>query len=119
MNVKDPKNTVSEIAPALRALLEGVFDYAGLFPPAKLGMAETVSNYATYLAGEHSWMLGRLIVPVARLDEFESSVSDLLPHATGADRVESGSGTRAPRPATRRCSQVVRRALFAQRDSFL
>jgi hypothetical protein len=48
-----------------------LIDYAGLFPPAKLDMATAVSNYARYLAGEDSWMLGRLIVPAARLDEFE------------------------------------------------
>ena len=65
--------TTKAIAPALRALLEGVFDYAGLFPPARLGMDETVRNYARYLDGERSWMLGRLIVPVARLDEFEAA----------------------------------------------
>ncbi|ABF41007.1 conserved hypothetical protein [Candidatus Koribacter versatilis Ellin345] len=56
---------------ALHALLEGLIDYAGLFPPAGLEMAKAVSNYARYKSGPHAWMLGRFIVPVARLDEFE------------------------------------------------
>ncbi len=61
-------------APALRSLLSGLIDYAGLFPPAGLGMAEAVRNYDTYVRGEHAWMLGRFIVPAARLAEYEDAV---------------------------------------------
>jgi len=56
-------------APALRALLAGAIDYAGLFPPAQLGMAEVVANYHAYRRGPDAWALGRLVVPAARLDE--------------------------------------------------
>lgn len=55
-----------------------LIDYAGLFPPARLDMAATVRNYADYLASPDSWMLGRLIVPVARLDEFEAEALNAL-----------------------------------------
>jgi hypothetical protein len=55
---------------ALRALLGGIVDYAGLFPPAALDMQSAVRNYASYRADAASWMLGRFVVPVARLDEF-------------------------------------------------
>ena len=51
-------------------MLSEIVDYAGLFPPSKLPMSEAVANYAKYKAGEHSWMLGRFVVPVGRLDEF-------------------------------------------------
>lgn len=54
---------------ALRALLTGIVDYAGLFPPAGLDLATVVDNYAAYSASDDAWMLGRLVVPVARLDE--------------------------------------------------
>ena len=54
---------------ALRPLLSGIVDYAGLFPPAALDMATAVRNYAEYLHDDASWMLGRFVVPVARLDE--------------------------------------------------
>src|SRR5512143_2068948 len=40
-------------------------------------MAETVRNYATYCNGEHSWILGRLIVPAVRLNEFEACAAKL------------------------------------------
>jgi hypothetical protein len=59
-------------------LLSGVVDYAGLFPPARLDMRPTCMNYAQYLQSDLEWMLGRLIVPVARLDEFEQASADLL-----------------------------------------
>jgi hypothetical protein len=44
--------------PPVRALLEGLIDYAGLFPPAKLDMRPAVENYAAYLAGPDAWALG-------------------------------------------------------------
>jgi hypothetical protein len=62
---------------AFPALLENLVDYAGLFPPAKLPMQVAVENYAAYAAGEFNWMLGRFIVPAARLAEFESAIVNL------------------------------------------
>lgn len=55
---------------ARRTLLTGIVDYAGLFPPAALGMRAAVRNYADYIAEPDRWMLGRFVVPVARLNEF-------------------------------------------------
>ena len=64
------------IAPVVRALLAGLIDYAGLFPPAGLPMGDAVRNYDSYIRGEHAWMLGRLIVPAARLGEFTDALRD-------------------------------------------
>ena len=64
---------------SLSMLLDGLIDYAGLYPPASLPMPEMVADWARGLRSEHDWMLGRLIVPVSRLDEFESAASTLLP----------------------------------------
>jgi hypothetical protein len=67
----DPGRHVSAGAPtALERLLDGLVDYAGLFPPAALSMADAVRNYATYRRSERRAMLGRFVVPAARLDEF-------------------------------------------------
>ncbi len=63
---------VSDIAVVL---LRELIDYAGLFPPASLSMAAAVGNYDKYLQSEWSWMLGRFIVPVARLAEFEGALT--------------------------------------------
>ena len=61
----------------VRALLEGLIDYAGLFPPAGLPMAEVVANFAAYQRRPDSWALGRLVVPAARLEEFEAALGAL------------------------------------------
>jgi len=55
---------------SIHALLDGIVDYAGLFPPARLEMSPVVANYGRYLGGPHAWMLGRLIIPTARFGEF-------------------------------------------------
>lgn len=54
---------------ALARLLEGVIDYAGLFPPAKLGMAEAVANYLKYREGSSAWIMDRFVCGSARLGE--------------------------------------------------
>ncbi len=61
-------------SPALQSLLTGLIDYAGLFPPAGLGMDAAVRNYSSYVEGEDAWMLGRFIVPAARLEEYGEAV---------------------------------------------
>jgi hypothetical protein len=55
---------------AVRTLVSGLIDYAGLFPPAGLDMKRAVENCAGYRQGQQAWMLGRFIVPAARLQEF-------------------------------------------------
>lgn len=67
----------------VHALMRGLIDYAGLFPPAKLDMAPTVRNYATYRDAWQGEFLARLVVPVARLDEFERDAAELLPRDVG------------------------------------
>jgi len=62
----------------LRVLLTEIIDYAGLFPPSQVSMAVAVRNFATYLKGKDSWMLGRFIVPVGRLDEFSAAAEKHL-----------------------------------------
>jgi hypothetical protein len=71
-----------------RALLSGLIDYAGLFPPASLSLEEAVANYAKYLKGEYGWMLGKFIVPAALARELEiapARISVLLDENFGMD----------------------------------
>ncbi len=53
-----------------RHFLEGMIDYAGLFPPASLGMEEAVHAYSEYRSGADRELLGRFVVPASRLREF-------------------------------------------------
>jgi hypothetical protein len=64
---------------SLRTLAANLIDYAGLFPPAALTMEPTVKNYDSYLRGENAWLLARLVMPAARLSEFESAIGQLPP----------------------------------------
>lgn len=55
--------------PSLRALLDSLIDYAGLFPPASLPIEKAVANYARYREGPHAWALGRFVAPAAKLGD--------------------------------------------------
>jgi hypothetical protein len=56
---------------ARRLLLAGLVDYAGLFPPAAERMSDAVARYDEYRRSAHAWALGKFVLPVARLAEFE------------------------------------------------
>ncbi len=64
---------------SIRILLNAAVDYAGLFPPARMSMADAVRDYVSSRRSEHSWALGRFTVPVSRLEEFVEITADLLP----------------------------------------
>jgi len=70
---------------AVDALLEGLVDYAGLFPPAGESMSQALEGYASYLSGPDRDALGRLIIPFSRLKEFESTAGEFLPRETGRE----------------------------------
>jgi hypothetical protein len=63
---------------AAETLLHGLVDYAGLFPPAALPMAQAVRLYDEYRRGAHAWILGRFVLPVARLEEFVRHAAPLF-----------------------------------------
>ena len=63
---------------SIRALLTEIVDYAGLFPPSALSMAEAIRNYAAYKNSIYSWMLGKFVIPVSRLDEFLEAAQDFV-----------------------------------------
>ena len=63
---------------AIRALMTGVIDYAGLFPPASLSLDEAIRNHARYTADADRWMLGRFICPATRLAEVLPYLEELF-----------------------------------------
>lgn len=55
---------------SVRAFLNEIIDYAGLFPPAKLPLEDALRNYLRYKKeSPYAWMLGRFVCPVAKLPE--------------------------------------------------
>jgi hypothetical protein len=63
------------VSAVLRALLEGIVDYAGLFPPASLDITSAVRNYQSYRTSDDRWMLGRFVVGVAKLPELRATIA--------------------------------------------
>src|SRR5687768_14733348 len=63
---------------SVRTLLSGIVDYAGLFPPSMVSMREAVANFAAYRSGPYGWMLGRFVLPAARLNEFVEAAEEHL-----------------------------------------
>lgn len=74
---------------ALRILLADVVDYAGLFPPASLSLADAAGRYASYRASDAAWMLGRFVLPAARMPEVAA-----LPNAPPPTRLALLLGAR-------------------------
>lgn len=68
-----------------RSLLDGLIDYAGLFPPASLDMRSAVEEFHRSKESDDSYILCRFVLPVGRLGEFSEAVR--------AIRAEKGGGT--------------------------
>lgn len=64
---------------SVTTLLTDLFDYAGLFPPAKLDMQQSVEAYNRAKVGANEFALSRFICPASRLTEFTQHASALLP----------------------------------------
>jgi hypothetical protein len=77
----------------VRAWMAGAIDYAGLFPPAGLSMSAAVKNHASYRAGPNAWMLGRFILPVARLEEFADAFAGLPDTRVPSGRASPGENS--------------------------
>lgn len=90
---------------SLHALLDCAVDYAGLFPPAQLEMPAAVASFAEYRAGDEAWALGRFVVPVARLEEFEAAAAPYL--AAEGEAAASRGGKAAARPTPWRLSAIA------------
>ncbi len=56
---------------ARRAALAALIDHAPTFPPASLSTPDALDEDRRARAGEHAWMLARLVWPASRRDELE------------------------------------------------
>jgi hypothetical protein len=61
---------------AIDNLLEGLFDYAGLYPPANLDVPSAVANYQRYRESADAPALGRLVADLARVEAIEKAAGD-------------------------------------------
>tara|TARA_B100001250_G_scaffold266372_1_gene229753 strand:+ start:474 stop:1481 length:1008 start_codon:yes stop_codon:yes gene_type:complete len=59
---------------SLQKFMNGLIDYAGLFPPAKLPLDEAINEYISHFSGQEKWMLGRFIIPISQLNELDEFI---------------------------------------------
>jgi hypothetical protein len=79
---REDTTTHSIVTAALRALLERVVDYAGMYPPASEDLPTAARNYQSYRSSDDRWMLGRFVVGVAKLGELRAVIASLRPRDT-------------------------------------
>jgi hypothetical protein len=87
------------VAPCLRALLDRLIDYAGLFPPARLPCGAVIDNYQRYRNGEHAWMLRWLVMAATELEHVPRNLDGSLAVLSDADE---------PRAAVIEAKRIVR-----------
>ena len=84
------------IAPGLRAFLQRIVDYAGMYPPADLPLAEAMENFLSYRTEPERWMLNRFVIPAQRLTElrpFRQAIASNPP--VGLSVLGTGGATQA------------------------
>lgn len=94
---------ITTVAPALKALVENLFDYAGTFPPATLKLDDVVDKYGAYRKDDHSWMLRWLVVSAADLERVPQALNGCvsllsLTDDARAATIESTAVVKAARP---------------------
>jgi hypothetical protein len=70
---------IQEKMTAIDALLAGLFDYAGLYPPASVDMQTAVRNYLRYQQSAHRDALGRFVVHLDRVAELRGAAGQSFP----------------------------------------
>jgi hypothetical protein len=93
-------------ATSLRVLLEGLIDYAGLFPPAALSMQDAVQNYARYREGEHAWALGRFVVPEDRAHEVPEEFPLTVLWSGGLQAADDSAGLKPGSPLETKAASI-------------
>ena len=64
---------------SLRALLDQVIDYAGMFPPCSLALEPALRNHASYVRSPEAWMLNGFVLPVEQFDPTRQFLSEFDP----------------------------------------
>jgi hypothetical protein len=105
---------------SVRALLDGIIDYAGTFPPANLQLPVAVRNYVGYLAGPDAWMLGRFVCPARSAADLKRHLHDLRDKAaqTARSRISllAGGGADASEATLRLREEALALANSGLRD---
>src|SRR5712692_2981712 len=112
------------VAPGLRALLDRLIDYAGMFAPASLPCSAAIANYKNYRSSAHAWVLRWLVIGAAELEQVPKDLDASLAVLGDADEaraavIETKKILRAKRPvycevSLRELDEVQRAGCFAK-----
>ena len=97
---------------SLCALLGGVVDYAGLFPPASLSLEQAIQKYAAHRTAEHAWLVSCFVCPVGSLQSCWAYVAQSEPDSPWRFSV-LGRGAAADEQG--RCDEYKALHLFIRR----
>ena len=59
---------------SLRTFMDGLIDYAGLFPPADLPLNEAIKEYISQINSSNSQMLSRFIIHTSKLNDLDEFI---------------------------------------------
>jgi hypothetical protein len=90
-------------------LLQGLIDYAGLFPPAGLDIAAAVEEYREARNGDHAWILDRFLCPTSRLEELGGALTATM--TAGEEEWEVGAIFDTPGAAAAAAAQAFDAAM--------
>src|SRR5207237_9337728 len=79
------------LVPCLRALLDRLIDYAGMFPPATLSLDTAIANYKRYCSGEQAWMLRWLVIAAPDVEYVHRDLDGLLAVLSDADELRAAA----------------------------
>ncbi|MCA2959874.1 MAG: glycosyltransferase [Silvanigrellales bacterium] len=74
---------ITFLPPAIDALTKGFIDFAGLFPPAKLPLAEALAAFDAARSHPYGSFLARFVLPAARASEASDLLIAPFAHARG------------------------------------
>ncbi len=63
--------------PSVATFFKGLFDYAGLFPPAELSVQEALEEYIGHMEEDEAWMLASFILAPKHLQRLTDEISKL------------------------------------------
>lgn len=73
-------------------LLDGLMDYAGLFPPAALALDAAAAQFTAHRSQPEAWMLGSFVVPIGQA----AALAELLPSGANTSLSVLGAGGDTP-----------------------
>lgn len=93
---------------SLKAFVNEIIDYAGLFPPADLSLDTSIHNYSKYRKSDDSWMLSRFIIPASRLKELKPYGESLFNEGPPFDFSVLGKGTETVTEFNTQIDEIVK-----------